>query len=189
MADFDKAIKLVLQHEGGYVNNPNDRGSATNWGVSLNFLADHPEDGDFDHDGDVDGEDIKSMTLENAKAIYKKFWWDKYSYGRIADQTIATKVFDFSVNMGSKRAHILLQQAMNAAFSLKLTVDGILGNASFSTLNAIADGDQEQKLITAYCDQAWKFYQSIIANNPSQAVFQKGWKNRAYSISVANSIS
>lgn len=188
MATFESAISLILKHEGGWVNNPNDPGGATNFGISLRFLADHPHDGDFDGDGDVDAEDIKNMSVEDAKVVYKKFWWIKYSYGNIADQTIATKVLDLSVNMGASRAHKLLQQALNSAFGLKLTVDGVLGPASFSILNSIADGDQEQKLITAYCDEAWNFYQRLIAGNPKLNVFQKGWKNRAYSISTANSV-
>lgn len=189
MADFDSAIRLILRHEGGWVNNPNDPGGATNFGISLRFLADHPDDGDFDGDGDVDAEDIRNMTIDDAKDIYRKFWWDKYGYGRIADQTIATKVFDFAVNMGAKRAHMLLQQAMNSAFGLRLSVDGVLGNASYGTLNAIADGDDEQVLINAFCNEAWAYYQRLIVNNPRLGVFKNGWKNRAYSINVANSIS
>lgn len=188
MAVFEKAIGVLLQHEGGYVNNPNDPGGATNYGISLRFLADHPEDGDFDNDGDVDIADIKNMTVRQAMAIYHKFWWAKYRYGSINDQTIATKVLDLSVNMGAPRAHMLLQQALNKAFGLNLRVDGVLGPATFGVLNAIED-DKEQCLLNAYCDEAWNFYQQIIAKRPSLGVFKKGWYNRAYSLHVANSVS
>lgn len=189
MSTFEKAIGLLLQHEGGCVNNPNDPGGVTNYGVSLRFLQEQPLTvGDFDHDGDVDAEDIKNMSVEDAKTVYRTVWWDKYRYGMINDQTIATKVFDLSVNMGAKRAHMLLQEAMNKAFSLRLTVDGLIGNATFSTLNAIHDGDQEQTLITAYCNEAFGFYQRLIAAKPSLKVFENGWKNRAYSIGTANSV-
>lgn len=187
MAKFEKAIVVVLKHEGGYVNHKSDTGGATNFGISLRFLKDHPEDGDFDMDGDVDVEDIKNMTLRDAMNIYHKHWWVKYRYGNINDQTIATKVLDFSVNMGAKRAHILLQQALNKVFGLRLTVDGILGPATFGVINGI-DDDDEQQLLTAYCDEAWGFYQRIIANNSSQAVFKRGWYNRAYGLREANSI-
>lgn len=189
MATFDKAIGIILQHEGGWVNNPNDPGGATNFGISLRFLADHPELGDFDHDGDVDAEDIKAMTVEDAKKVYKSEWWDKFNYGNIVDQTIATKVFDFSVNMGAKRAHILLQRGLNAAFGLKLTEDGIIGPATMSVINSAIDGSGEQQLLDAYSNAAWDFYQRIIQGNPKLAVFQKGWKNRAFDINKANSVS
>lgn len=189
MSDFNKAIPLILQHEGGWVDNANDPGGATNYGISLAFLADHPHEGDFDGSGTVDAEDIKNMTKDEAIAIYKEFWWDKYGYGQIPDQTIATKVFDFSVNMGASRAHKLLQQALNNAFGLKLTVDGQLGPASYSVIAHIADGNDEQRLITALCNAAWAFYQGLILANPNLQTFANGWKNRAYSISVANSLS
>ncbi len=189
MSNFEHAIELVLVHEGGFVDHPSDPGGATNWGVSLRFLGDHPEVGDFDQDGDVDAQDIANMTRDQAKMIYRMFWWDKFGYGRISDQTIATKVFDFSINMGASRAHKLLQSALNNAFGLNLDVDGVLGNASIGAINVCTDGDEEQQLITAYCDAAWDFYQALIANNPKLKVFTNGWKNRAYSIRLANSVS
>lgn len=190
MSTFERAIPVILKHEGGYVNNPNDPGGATNYGVSLRFLQSQPiQVGDFDQDGDVDAEDIKNMTVDDAKYIYKTFWWDKFRYGLIIDQTIATKVFDLSVNMGAARAHKLLQTALNKAFALRLTVDGIIGNATLNCINnAFSSDDNEQTLLTAYCNEAWGFYQRLIAGNPKFKVFERGWKVRAYSLSQANSL-
>lgn len=188
MSTFEKAIPVILRHEGGFVNNVNDRGGATNYGISLRFLQGF-SDGDLNNDGHIDIEDIKNMTIDQAKIVYRAEWWDKYKYGAINDQTIATKVFDYAVNMGSSRAHKLLQSSLNAAFGLSLSVDGVLGPATFAVINAVADGDQEGKLISAYSDRVWAFYQSLIAQRPSLKVFQNGWRNRAYSISTPNSIS
>lgn len=189
MATFEKAIPLILKHEGGLTDHKSDPGGITNFGISLRFLKDFPELGDIDGDGDVDAEDIRNLTVTEAMEIYNKVWWVTYKYGRIVDQTIATKVLDFAVNMGAKRAHILLQQALNKAFGLRLTADGVLGPATFSVINAIDDGADEQRLLTAYCDEAWGFYQRLIAKRPELGVFKNGWRNRAYSIKVANSVS
>ena len=54
---FDHCIELVLGHEGGYVDDPNDAGGETNWGISKRAYKDV---------------DIKNLTKEEAKAIYKK---------------------------------------------------------------------------------------------------------------------
>jgi lysozyme family protein len=72
MAVFETAIDVVLRHEGGFVNNVHDSGGATNFGISLRFLRDYPGDGDFDGDGDVDIDDIRKMTLTDAKRVYRK---------------------------------------------------------------------------------------------------------------------
>lgn len=188
MASFERAIPIILQHEGGFVDHPADPGGTTNWGISLRFIRDFPAFGDIDLDGDVDPEDIRNMSREQAVKIYKEFWWDKYRYGRFLDQTIATKVFDLSVNMGAPRAHKLLQRAANNAFGLRLTVDGILGNASVSAVNVITDGDQEQQLLTAYANEAWGFYQRLMNSRPQLRVFERGWRNRAFSLTKANSV-
>ncbi len=190
MSTFEKAIGVILKHEGGYVNNPNDNGMATNFGVSLRFLQSQPiQVGDFDHDGDVDAEDIKNMTVQDATSIYRTFWWDKFRYSLIEDQTIATKVFDLSVNMGAVRAHKLLQTALNNQFALRLTVDGVIGNATLNCINnAFSSNSNEQLLLTAYCNEAWGFYQRLIAGNSKFQVFERGWKIRAFALIQANSI-
>lgn len=82
---FDKAIKVVLAHEGGYVNDPNDLGGETNFGISKRSYP---------------TVDIKNLTREQAVEIYRGDWWERYRYGDIEDLDVATKVFDLAVNMG-----------------------------------------------------------------------------------------
>lgn len=182
MADFDQAVKVVLAHEGGFVNNPADPGGITNYGITLRFLVDHP-DFDVNGDGKIDARDIKAMTATAAAAIYKQEWWDKYKYSDIRDQTLATKVFDYAVNMGASQAHKLLQRTINSFFGMALKDDGVIGPVTLSIINRFdADAALEAKFIQAYSDTVWAFYQSLIKNKPSLSVFAKGWKNRAYSV-------
>ena len=72
MSNFESAVEKVLKHEGGYVDHANDPGGATNYGISLRFVKQSTGiDLDVDGDGDIDADDIKAMTPEQAKEIYK----------------------------------------------------------------------------------------------------------------------
>ena len=114
--DFSAAIKTVLKHEGGFVNDPDDPGGATNWGISLRFLKGQGlEVGDVDHDGDIDADDILKMSQSDAIAIYRQAFWVKNGYGSFPDHRVAAKTFDLCVNMGPRQAHKILQRAINAA--------------------------------------------------------------------------
>ncbi len=93
MANFDRAIKFVLYHEGGYVNNPNDPGGETNFGISKRA---YPR------------LDIKHLTEDQARDIYKKDYWMPCGADALSDE-LALIHFDTAVNMGLKRAGILLE--------------------------------------------------------------------------------
>lgn len=173
MSDFDLAIPTVLRHEGGLVNNKNDPGGITNFGVSLRWLktiGSPFHDGDFDHDGVVGPDDIRKMTKEDACRIYRHYWWDKYHYERIDCQLLATKVFDTAVNMGAVWATKILQRAVG------VEDDGKLGPATIAAANAAALLD----VIPRYQDAQWAHYKSIMEKNPHLAEFAHGWENRAY---------
>ena len=177
MADFKNAIQYLLMNEGGYVNDLSDKGGATNYGISLRLLHALGEFGDFDGDGDIDKDDIRSMTLENARTIYRKSFWDLSSYDLINDDLLAAKVFDFSVNMGTKRAHILLQKSANQeAKENLLLLDGILGSNTITVINK----QNPNSLIRLLASNVAAYYLSIVEKDFSQVKFLKGWLNRAY---------
>src|SRR5437660_12165949 len=113
MATFDKAIGTVLEHEGGYSFDPNDPGGETKYGISRKAYP---------------GLDVKSLTLEQAKAIYKRDYW---IYSRIQDQDVATKVFDMAVNLGPPAAHRLLQTAL-LALGETVAVDWVFGHQALA---------------------------------------------------------
>lgn len=174
MSSFDIAIKTVLNHEGRYVNDPQDPGGATNYGISLRFLKATGDLGlgDIDHDGDIDSNDVKAMSMQNAIDIYKKYWWDKYNYEKIVSQLLATKLFDLAVNMGHKQAVICLQRAIRSLYGVELIEDGIIGSKTLHNINLL----EPQALTAAFKSEAAGFYRSL--NKPK---YIKGWLNRAYS--------
>jgi len=92
---FESAIEFSLKWEGGYSNNPSDPGGETKYGISKRA---HP---------DVD---IKNLTLDDAKEIYRKEYWDATGCGNLPEP-LDMVVFDTAVNMGTGRANVLLADA------------------------------------------------------------------------------
>jgi lysozyme family protein len=170
MSTFELAIPTILRHEGGLVDNPNDPGGITNYGVSLRWLKSKGLAGDINHDGDVNAADIKLMTRDEAMAFYRTFWWNQYQYGLITAQAVATKIFDAAVNMGAPRAHSLAQGV------LLVKQDGIFGPKTFGELNAMPS----LKFIVAYQEAMAQFYRRLVLLDPRRQEFLKGWLNRAY---------
>lgn len=195
MSTFEEAIETVLEHEGGLSDNPNDPGGVTNYGISLRWALKAQGESrelklllDMDGDGDVDRDDIRYMTEENAKDLYRHQWWDKFGYGELLFQNVATKVFDTAVNVGARQAHKFLQRAGQAA-GVALVDDGVLGP---NTLRAINDSVPEIRagILPALRSEQAGFYRALIMRNnallgrgidvPDFSVFQKGWLRRAY---------
>lgn len=158
---FKNIIGQTLLHEGGYVDNPNDAGGETKYGISKRSYP---------------SVDIKNLTLEQAKAIYKRDFWDNQAYSQIEDIELASKVFDLGVNMGTKNAVILLQRALKANGFKTLEDDGVYGSA---TEEALRNADAK-KLLIALRSEAAGYYRRLVVSNQSQKVFLKGWLSRAY---------
>lgn len=161
MSNFNKAIAVVLEHEGGYVNNPKDPGGETKYGITKRSYP---------------NVDIKNLTVDEAKAIYFADFWTPAGYENINYDDVATKIFDTAVNVGNKRAFRFAQQAANAC-GAKLVVDGVLGSKSYAAINSI---DPKQYLAQFRKIQA-DYYKSLVDGRPSLSVFLRGWLRRAES--------
>jgi len=158
---FEKIINTILDHEGNYVNDPLDRGGETKFGISKRSYPDV---------------DIKGLTLEHAKFIYKRDFWDNKQYKNIENLAIATKAFDLSVNMGEKRLNKLLQRALRTT-EFSVTEDGAFGE---STLKAINQSPPKE-LLASLKSEAAGYYRGLVASDNTQLRFLQGWLTRAYS--------
>lgn len=96
--NFDQAFDRLMGNEGGYVNLQRDPGGETNWGISKRSYPDV---------------DIKALTRDGAKEIYRRDFWDKT--GATLDDAVAFQVFDAAVNHGIQTAIRLLQRSLGAA--------------------------------------------------------------------------
>jgi lysozyme family protein len=157
---FEHAVSFVLSHEGGYSDDADDDGGETKFGISKRSYPDI---------------DINALTVEQAKAIYKRDFWEPQLYKDIKDVNLATKVFDLAVNMGSNWAHRLVQRALRAT-GQDILEDGILGPMTLAAINKADLTD----LLAALKSEAAGYYRTLAATKPKRAKFLKGWLKRAY---------
>ena len=154
MKNFNEIIKQVLEHEGGYVNDPKDLGGETKYGITKRFYPDV---------------DIKNLTIEQATEIYKKDYWDKNKVESLP-QNLWHIYFDMCVNMGKRTAVKVLQRAaVNKGRDIE--VDGGLGPMTIGALKGV-----ELDRVRAF---RVKYYVDLITARPEQEKFYLGWFRRA----------
>ena len=176
MKPYAWAYTVLAHHEGGFVDHSNDPGGATNYGVSLRFLR--QQGIDIDDDGDIDADDIRAITPEKSKAIYKEYFWIPSRCHEIKSEMIATKIFDMAVNMGQFQAYKLVQRAINEhAGNDVLFVDGLVGPV---TIAAINERNREDFLLLMYIrNEQSEFYTLLVERSPQLMDFIVGWQRRA----------
>jgi len=163
VADFEYAFKWMLPHEGGYANNPNDKGGPTNYGITQSVAR-----------GNGYAGDMRDLPLDIAKTIYRQSYW---RYDGVTDNRIAAKAFDIGVNMGVSIGVRLLQEACNI-LGEQLRIDAVIGP---ETLEAVNRQDPDA-LLAVLCERQKARYESIIAAAPSQVVWQDNWFHRAEAV-------
>ena len=170
MAKFLVFLPLLLQLEKGYQADPEDKGNknslgqivGTNRGVSARV---------YEHwiGRPPTVADMKAITPETAKAIFKAWYWDKVRASEIKSQDVADIVVDHAVNSGVEKAVEILQQTLNDSFNTSLETDGVMGS---KTLTAVNEANWE-KLYVAYLDARERYYKST-----QNSHFLQGWLKR-----------
>ena len=157
MKNFNEIIEQVLEHEGGYVNDPKDLGGETKYGITKRF---YPE------------LNIKERTIEKSKQIYKQDYWDKNKVESLP-QNLWHIYFDMCVNMGKRTAVKVLQRAaVNKGKDIE--VDGGLGPMTIGALKGV-----ELDRVRAF---RVKYYVDIITSKPEQEKFYLGWFRRSLEV-------
>jgi len=159
LTSFDEIIEITLEHEGGYVHDPNDLGGETNFGIASRFYPDV---------------DIKNLTKDQAKDIYKRDYWDKNKVDDLSEN-LKHIFFDMCVNQGRGTAVKILQRAINGKGG-KLTVDGGFGPG---TKAALAKHKPSVDRVRCY---RLKHYYDLVNRKPEQERFLFGWYRRALSV-------
>lgn len=158
---FKLALKYTLKWEGGYVNHPNDKGGATNKGVTTATYNSYRQ-----RKG-LPIQSVQKITQAEVEEIYYDGYW-KSAHCSDYELPLALALFDTAINFGVRRAIMILQR------SLGVTQDGVMGPMSLAAL-----AKQDQRLLAVkLCNVRIQRRYEIVAKNPSQRVFLQGWLNR-----------
>ena len=149
---FQQAMNRTRANEGGYVNHPNDRGGATNYGISSRIYPD---------------EDIENMTRERADAIYYRDYWLKPKINQLPDE-LAGIVFDDGVVQGQPTAIMNLQKALG------VKADGVIGS---DTLGAVRNTNYKA-IRTDFINNVNRAEDEYLKKDPSQIIFERGHRKR-----------
>lgn len=160
-ANFQKALKAVLVHEGGYVNHPADPGGATNYGVTQKV---------YDAWRVSRGEkprSVKQIDKAEVEACYKKQYWNAVQADDLP-AGIDYVVFDGAVNSGPSQSIKWLQRALTGYTG---PIDGVLG---VRTLRRVKEDENHDALVARICDRRMAFLKAL----RTWGVFGKGWSKR-----------
>tara|TARA_R110002020_G_scaffold277521_3_gene492948 strand:+ start:645 stop:1259 length:615 start_codon:yes stop_codon:yes gene_type:complete len=125
--NFEKALEMVLKHEGGFVDHPQDPGGATNKGITLATYEDFLHN-TIGPEVMVTVDDLKEIPQDDVEEIYKKNYWDKV-WGEQLPHGLDFAMFDFAVNSGPARAVRELQKVF-----WECKTDGVMGPKTFKNI-------------------------------------------------------
>ncbi|EKU66337.1 glycosyl hydrolase 108 [Acinetobacter pittii] len=173
--NIEQYLEELIKREGGYVNNPADRGGATKYGITEAVARTNGFKGN-----------MKDLPLDVAKAIYKKQYWTdpRFDQVNIISSLVAEELLDTGVNCGVAFAKPLLQRALNLLNNQgkggwpDLAVDGIYGSATLGALKiflAKRGKDGEKVMLKVLNIMQGQRYIEICERNPTQEQFFYGW--------------
>lgn len=166
MADSTKIIPFILQAEGGYSITPGDLGGETNKGITYAVWC--SVFGNDAHDR------FMAMSNDDWSIIFKKLYWDKILGDSINSQRISDFICDWVWNSGIHFPEKDIQEILITSFGQHITADGCFGPATIASINSVDEPTEWADIIA----RRLQYYESIVAQNPSQDKFLQGWKNR-----------
>ena len=169
---FLKCLNFVLRQEGGLSNHSDDKGGATNYGISTRFLNAHGIN-----------KKVTDLTVEDVRQIYYTYIWLPSQAEKFENLTVQLFLFDCAVNHGINASASLLQQVLNfltpnVKSAELLNVDGIIGPKTLKAYNNVVASINESLLFETMKLVRGGYYLHIIERDPTQKVFLKGWLRR-----------
>jgi lysozyme family protein len=163
-SSYDAALTRVLAHEGGYSNHPDDPGGPTNFGITIADYRRYVKPG-------ATVADIRAMTVDEARTIYRARYWDALSCDALPSG-VDYAVFDYGVNSGIGRSGRVLRRLLKLPDTSSAVTDDVIRAA------AAADAG---RLVAAICDERLAFLRSL----KTWPVFGNGWSRRVAEVRAA----
>ena len=134
---FSKISSVILQHEGGYVNDPNDRGGETNMGITIaTWRAYAPSDLGIEATTNT----LRNMTKEQAEIIYYNHYWEPKGFCKLETIKIASMLYDWTITSG--RAVTQVRKMLHNEYNINLVVSNTMDDDMIHCINAIEDQEQ-----------------------------------------------
>ncbi|MBC8282465.1 MAG: hypothetical protein H8E32_01520 [Nitrospinae bacterium] len=188
MPNFKKAFQKTMGHEGGYVDDIDDRGGETYRGISRNNFEHWKGWRKIDKYKPVNDKFRKKLAEDESlqkdvRDFYKKEFWSRFKGDEISNQALAEELFDTAVNMGWRVAGRFLQQGLNLlnrneSLFEDLEEDGLIGSKSIESLKKYLKNDKPELLLKLLNILQGARYIDIMRNNPTQEKYARGWLNR-----------
>ena len=170
---FSKISSVILQHEGGYVNDPNDRGGETNMGITIaTWRAYAPSDPGIEATTNT----LRNMTKEQAEIIYYNHYWEPKGFCKLETIKIALMLYDWTITSG--RAVTQVRKMLHNEYNINLVVSNTMDDDMIHCINAIEDQEQ---LLSRIAEVRKEYYRSLTITNGepnTQVRFLTGWINR-----------
>lgn len=168
MADYNSCFLFVMNLEdagltGRVTETPGDAGGRTRFGIAQNFASGLPDD--FYTTS-------RDSALSDAKLYYKRMYWDRVSASKIVNDKIAAQFFSIAVNIGVRRATLLMQRVLG------VEQDGVVGNLTLQRLNAYSP----IILLGNFNNLVQMYYREVVSERPQDAGFLRGWLDRVMAI-------
>lgn len=164
----DEIISQVVKNEGGYTNNPHDKGGETKYGITAKTAARHGYTGPM-----ID------LPLDKAVEIYKSEYW-KYDAVAELHPDLAFRLMDFGVTAGPGTAIETLQTALNVLTGQVQPVDGVIGPKTVQSLKQVMNRSNNAPRVLLGLVRTFQVlhYANIVEKDESQQTFIYGWLDR-----------
>lgn len=161
MAKAELLKPFILRWEGGFVNDPLDKGGETNKGITIGTFRRF-------YGKDATVEQLKNITDEQWLHIFKCGYWNKWKADEIKNQSVANIVVDWAWCSGTVTAIRQVQKILD------VEVDGVVGDNTLTAINTV----DQHSLFDKIHSKRIEFVEDIVKRDAAQLRFLKGWINR-----------